>query len=141
MQAVILSELAKAKTSVHLSLYGVTNRALANALIRLHKRGVSVVLLVDMRQAHLPNSLTQDLKDIGIPVIIKPTSELEHYKYCIIDHQTVIMGSWNWSNRADKQDNSDIILGGCPQIVQAFETNFNAIKLRDTAPNFPQPCR
>jgi hypothetical protein len=41
------------------------------------------------------------------------------------------MGSWNWSNSAKKQDNSDVIIENCPQIGEAFVDECKRIYERD----------
>jgi phosphatidylserine/phosphatidylglycerophosphate/cardiolipin synthase-like enzyme len=56
---------------------------------------------------------------------------LEHNKFCVIDGTIVIMGSWNWSNNAQKQDNSDVIITACPKVAQAFEVAYQRIIERD----------
>jgi phosphatidylserine/phosphatidylglycerophosphate/cardiolipin synthase-like enzyme len=49
----------------------------------------------------------------------------------VIDGATVLMGSWNWSNNAQRQDNSDVLFKDCPEIAAAFEKNYKTIYERD----------
>lgn len=58
--------------------------------------------------------LHSELEAAGITVIIKPKRTLEHNKLCVIAGKKIIMGSWNWSNSAQKQDNSDVLIENCP---------------------------
>jgi phosphatidylserine/phosphatidylglycerophosphate/cardiolipin synthase-like enzyme len=58
-------------------------------------------------------------------------SLLEHNKFCVIDNAMVMMGSWNYSNSAQKQDNSIVVLSGCDEIVKQFEAAFQRIHKRD----------
>jgi phosphatidylserine/phosphatidylglycerophosphate/cardiolipin synthase-like enzyme len=113
--------LVQASKSVHCSLYGITNLRLANDLIAAKKRGADVGVGLDKIQASGKHDLHDKLQAVGILVEIKPVATLEHNKYCVIDGATVIMGSWNWSNNAQKQDNSDVIITDCPKVAQAFE--------------------
>ena len=59
---------------------------------------------------------------------------LKHNKFCVLDVAIVIMGSWNWSNSAQRQDNSDVIITDCPKVAQAFEAAFQRIMERDKPP-------
>src|SRR3989454_9722096 len=127
----IHAQLERASKSVHCSLYGITNLRLANDLIAAKKRGADVGVGLDKTQAAGQHDLHAKLKAAGIVVEIKPVSVLEHNKFCVLDGATVIMGSWNWSNNAQKQDNSDVIITDCPTVAQAFEAAYQRIIERD----------
>ncbi len=130
--APIHKELMAARKSVYCSLYGITNRYLANDLITLSHRGIKVIVGLDKRQAYGKYDLHSELADGGVTVIIKPRAVLEHNKLCVIDGKTVIMGSYNWSYSAQKQDNSDVIIKNCPQMGEAFVDECKRIYERDT---------
>jgi phosphatidylserine/phosphatidylglycerophosphate/cardiolipin synthase-like enzyme len=122
----------KAKKSVHCSLYGISNNALEKALIELKQAGVDVIVAEDKKQAALASDLHGDLMSNGIQVIIKKTAVLEHNKFCTIDGESVIMGSWNWSRSAQKQDNSVAVIKSCPNEGGRFEQAFRRIVERDS---------
>ncbi len=127
----INAQLLQASKSVHCSLYGITNLRLANDLIAVKKRGADVGVGLDKKQATGKSDLHAKLQDAGIIIEIKPKNVLEHNKFCVIDGVTVVMGSWNWTNSAQKQDNSDVIITNCPKVAQAFEAAFQRIMERD----------
>ena len=127
----IQAQLEESRKSVHCSLYGITNLRLANDLVAAKKRGADVGVGLDKTQASGQHDLHTKLQAAGILVEIKPVATLEHNKFCVIDGDTVIMGSWNWSNNAQKQDNSDVIITDCPKVAQAFETAYQRIIERD----------
>lgn len=124
-------QLKQASRTVHCSLYGITNLRLANDLIAAKKRGADVGVGLDKTQASGQHDLHDKLRNAGILVEIKPVGVLEHNKFCVIDGAMVIMGSWNWSNSAQKQDNSDVIIADCPQVAHAFEAAYQRIIERD----------
>lgn len=129
---IIVPYVRQAKKSIHMSLYGLTNPRLYDELVLAHNRGVDVVLLVDRLQSSIPSSLTDELQALGIPVIVKRTSALEHNKFAIIDNKLVVTGSWNWSISADKQDNNIIVIYGCNETIQEFKDTFEYIRKRDS---------
>jgi phosphatidylserine/phosphatidylglycerophosphate/cardiolipin synthase-like enzyme len=132
IEAVIHKELMKAQKSVHCSLYGISNRSLEQDLIGLKRAGVEVIVAEDKKQAALASDLHSDLLSSGIQVIIKKTAVLEHNKFCTIDGESVIMGSWNWSRSAQKQDNSIAVIKRCPDEGGRFEQAFRRIVERDS---------
>src|SRR2546427_9741838 len=117
----IQAQLEQSRKSVHCSLYGITNLRLANDLIAAKKRGDDVGVGLDKKQAAGQNGLHAKVQAIGILVGIKPVATLEHNKFCVIDGAVVIMGSWNWSNNAQKRGNSDAIIADCQKTDQDFE--------------------
>jgi len=127
----IHAQLALASKSVHCSLYGITNQRLASDLIAAKQRGAEVGVGLDKMQAAGKSDLHAKLEAAGILVEIKPVNVLEHNKFCAIDGSIVIMGSWNWSSSAQKQDNSDVIITDCPKVAQAFEAAYQRIIERD----------
>src|SRR5438128_8375026 len=127
----IHAQLEQSSKSIHCSLYGITNLRLANDLIAAKKRGTDVGVGLDKKQAAGQHDLHAKLQVAGILVEIKPVATLEHNKFCVLDGSIVIMGSWNWSNNAQKQDNSDVIITDCPKVAQAFEAAFQRIIERD----------
>jgi phosphatidylserine/phosphatidylglycerophosphate/cardiolipin synthase-like enzyme len=135
MTPIVISELQKAKKGVYLSLFGITNKAIADELISLHAQGVDVRVNLDHRQSMVKGSLLPELHAAGIPVVVKPTSALEHNKFMVIDpgtpHSFLFFGSWNFSESAEKQDNSAAILRDCPGTIQSFMDDFNFITKRD----------
>jgi phosphatidylserine/phosphatidylglycerophosphate/cardiolipin synthase-like enzyme len=127
----IHAQLKQTSNSIHCSLYGITNLRLANDLIDAKQRGADVGVGLDKKQAAGQHDIHAKLQEAGILVEIKPVAALEHNKFCVIDGTIVIMGSWNWSNNAQTQDNSDVIITDCPKVAQAFEAAYQRIIERD----------
>src|SRR5439155_14496525 len=102
----IHAQLVQARLSIHCSLYGITSLRLATDLVEAKERGLDVGVGLDKLQAAGRNDLHALLQAVGVLVVIKPVTTLEHNKFCVLDGAVVIMGSWNWSNSAQQQDNS-----------------------------------
>lgn len=126
--AVMIDEFQQAKRSIHIASYGITNPIVVETLIEMKRRGVEVILIEDKVQSAGRSSLNSVLQQHGITVIVKPTNTLMHNKYAIIDGRLVMMGSWNFSRSAEKQDNSMVKIQHCPGTVQAFEKDFQRMK-------------
>lgn len=131
VQAAILAEVLQAHTSIDCSLFGVTNLPLSQALERQARAGVMVRVGLDKKQAAGARDRHAALRRAGVQVAIKKSGVLEHNKFCVLDGETVVMGSWNWSASAQAQDNSDLILHRCETVTQAFQEAFARIWARD----------
>ena len=112
----IFEELEKAKVSVSLSMYQLSSKDVCALLDKLVKEGVKVTILIeDDRNAvikvnHCLNEI-KTLVDDGCDVrFIELNGRYQwvHAKYCIIDDETVIITSENWtqSNLDRKVGNS-----------------------------------
>lgn len=133
MAQVIQRELLTAEKSVYVSLFGITNDVLSDTLIDLHNRGVYVEVAVDKMQGLSRYSDIPKLRTAGIPIIMKQTTVLEHNKFAIVDGKSVITGSWNWSESANKQDNNTVILR-CRKLAQEYLATYSKIRFRDLQP-------
>jgi len=98
-----------AKQDIVISCFGLTNRRIGDRLIAKHKEGVKVLVLTDKRQSSSKYDLAQELSKNGIEVVVKKTTALEHNKMMVVDNKFGILGSWNLSGNAQKQDNSLIV--------------------------------
>jgi predicted DNA repair protein MutK len=119
-----------AEHDIRISCFGVTNKAIAEKLIEKHLAGVRVLVLEDKRMAASKHDLGKWLAENGIEVVVKRTTPLEHNKMAVIDNSILIMGSWNLSGNADKQDNSVVIVD---RIFNAEKTEERAIKAASNA--------
>jgi hypothetical protein len=48
----------------------------------------------------------------------------QHHKFCLIDNDTVINGSFNWTNRASNADENIIVMQGDPDLAAQFQQAF-----------------
>jgi phosphatidylserine/phosphatidylglycerophosphate/cardiolipin synthase-like enzyme len=51
-----------------------------------------------------------------------------HHKVIIIDARTVIFGSFNFSNNADKDNDENVLIIDDPTLAQAFEAEFQRVR-------------
>jgi phosphatidylserine/phosphatidylglycerophosphate/cardiolipin synthase-like enzyme len=131
VETVVVNRLDGAKEYVKCSLYGITNKKITETLIKKISEGVSVMLCLDKIQSSGGSSKHKELEKAGADVVIKKSSVLEHNKFCVIDGKIVIMGSWNFSANAQKQDNSTVEITACSNIIDKFEAAFERIYNRD----------
>lgn len=118
LENIILS----ARKSIHVAMYIFTSDPMATALIKAHKRGVQVFVIVDHSMQNASSSKTTRLIEAGVPVRIFRDKTL-HHKICLIDvahkgnktpqssnvnvrtvpiprNGVVISGSLNWTREA-----------------------------------------
>lgn len=90
-----------AKKSVKVAMFTWTNKDLAQAVIDVRKRGISVEVVMDRQQANGASGKIADLLlKRDIPVRVSNGPGLLHHKFVYIDGTTLISGSANWTRAA-----------------------------------------
>lgn len=108
---IILDELSSAKNSVKLMAFSFTDQEIANRLGDLAKKGVSVKCLFDYGQANSKYSQDSYLRGCGVKIKLSPNrSGKMHHKVIVIDEETVITGSYNYSKNAEHSNDENILI-------------------------------
>lgn len=50
-----------------------------------------------------------------------------HHKFCVIDNEVVITGSYNWTASADKRNNENLLVIHDAKIAQEYSAEFNRL--------------
>ncbi|WP_128543212.1 phospholipase D-like domain-containing protein [Larkinella soli] len=103
----LLLELENAKVSIRVAMAWFTNEALFNKLLEKFNNGVDVEIAIfdDRINQKFGVDLTQ-LPHRRIKKAIR--GGLMHNKFCVIDNQVVVTGSYNWTNNAEFRNDDDL---------------------------------
>lgn len=90
-----------AEKSIRIAMFTWTRYDLADAVIAAKKRGVHVEVVLDRNASSgVSKRIAEKLLKGGIPVKVNQGPELLHHKFLLIDHQTLLNGSANWTKAA-----------------------------------------
>ncbi|HJU12210.1 MAG TPA: phospholipase D family protein [Candidatus Binataceae bacterium] len=109
----ILGAINGAHSTIRLQMYSLTLREVADALVRAKRRGVDVRLIVDRGQLHQDrndSARVETLAAAGIPVLLDPVPGLMHDKVMVIDRETVLTGSFNYTWGAEHLNAENLIV-------------------------------
>ena len=95
----------QAKQQIPVQAFSFTSRVLANALVRVKRRGLDVQVMTDREQTFSGEaSRIPELVRAGIPVMLEVRYQSAHNKVMVIDagsaDAAVIIGSYNWTYAA-----------------------------------------
>jgi phosphatidylserine/phosphatidylglycerophosphate/cardiolipin synthase-like enzyme len=129
---------------VDLALFVFSEPALGNILQAQDLKGVKIRGLIDRQFAYRDYSSAlslmgvddnrcqaaqtnvRALDTIGVPTL--PPGDLLHHKFAVIDRQTVITGSHNWSNAANyHNDETLLIVQNNPTVAAHFDREFERL--------------
>jgi phosphatidylserine/phosphatidylglycerophosphate/cardiolipin synthase-like enzyme len=137
--------LSTSQQQVDFALFVFSEPGLSNILQTQSQRGVQVRGMIDRQFAYRDYSSalslmgvagqntcpavgtnSQALETIGVPTL--PQGDLLHHKFAIVDRQTVITGSHNWSNAANYQNDETLLIIQNNSLVAAhFNREFDRL--------------
>ncbi|MFN6483097.1 MULTISPECIES: DUF655 domain-containing protein [unclassified Nostoc] len=145
--------LDSATKSIDMALFVFSEQPLANILEKRHQENVQIRALIepqfayrsysealDMMGVALSNKCKYEIDNhpwsnpittVGVPVL--PKGDLLHHKFGVIDSQTVITGSHNWSNAANNGNDETLVVIENPIVaahyVREFARLYTKVKL------------
>ena len=121
----IIKELEKANNSVLVQAYSFTSAPIAEALLNAFNRGVKVEVILDKRQKTQKDSKATFFIDKGIPVMIDDKHAKAHNKVMVIDRETVITGSFNLSEAAEKNNAENLLIIHDRNLAEKYVKNWH----------------
>ncbi len=144
----IAATVSQAGQAADLALFVFSEQAIADALDQARSHGAEIRALIDPRFAFrdysegldllgatLPNrrcELEPDnrpwnpaIATVGTPRLIP--GDLLHHKFAVLDQQTVLTGSHNWSAAANQSNDETLLIIRNPTVAQHFTQEFERL--------------
>lgn len=125
----IIDTINKSKSEILVQAYIFTSEPIAKALLGAHKRGVKVFVILDKSQKKDGYSPATFFANQGIPAYIDSMHARAHDKVLIIDKETVITGSFNFSKSAETQNSENVLIIQSTELAGLYRENW--MKHRD----------
>lgn len=106
----VIPEIRNSKHTIYISMFLISNHKIVDELIKAHDRGVDVKLIIEANHASQNYSLHKKLRDNGIPVKIENWAGKMHAKLAVIDENTIIAGSTNWTSSGFKYNDENLLI-------------------------------
>ena len=101
----IINDLDHARVSIHVCMAWFTNQRIADKLIEKFKGGVDVKVI--SFDDHTNAKFGVNIESIPHKMISGTRGGTMHNKFCVIDNQKVITGSYNWSVNAENKNDEN----------------------------------
>jgi phosphatidylserine/phosphatidylglycerophosphate/cardiolipin synthase-like enzyme len=142
----IASAIAQAQSSVNIAVFVFSDPRIGNLLEELDQRSVDIAVLVDSSFAYREYATTLDMwgyvstqdckygngrpwarpsNRVGAPVMA--VGDRLHHKFAVIDEQVTIIGSHNWSNAANYNNDETLVLIKHPTVAAHFQREFDRL--------------
>lgn len=106
----ILSKIKSAKNSIFIAMFTFTHPEILEALSNAKDRGVQIHVILDyLSQKGASKKMAESLKKLNIQVSHNRGIQMMHHKLALIDHETLIMGSTNWTKSAFEKNQEALL--------------------------------
>lgn len=122
--------LSSAQTDVRFLAFQFTDPRLADVLVDLVGRGVQVQGVMESRSVGNFYSQYSRLRAGGVDVRPDGNPYIMHHKVLVIDGQIVVLGSYNFTQSADEDNDENVLIIHDAEVATAFLAEFDRI-LRD----------
>jgi phosphatidylserine/phosphatidylglycerophosphate/cardiolipin synthase-like enzyme len=123
----VVKLIANAKNSINITIFFLTHKEVTRQLIKAHRRGVSIRVILDATAAKNGYTKHEILRRAGIPVKVENWGGKMHMKAASIDADTLILGSMNWTAAGAKTNDENTILIRGEHYVTEFNNNFESL--------------
>lgn len=133
----LFNELHSAKSSIKICVAWINFKVFENILFTKAKEGIKIEILAnnDHINTNILNDISTELKS-RINLIKNPINrQLMHHKFCIIDDEVLITGSYNWSKNAPYHYENIIIIRNDFNLIRKFKHEFADLKYMGTMPS------
>lgn len=120
----IRQALDNAKSTVLVQAYSFTSTTLAEALVRVHRKGINVQIILDKSQKAYKYSTASFLAGAGIPVLIDAVHAIAHNKVIVIDSEIVITGSFNFTKAAEERNAENLLIIRSKELAARYVDNW-----------------
>jgi len=122
----IIEELASAKEAVYFATFTFTSRNVADTLITLHNKGVTINGIYESYQIGRYSTYSIMLEN-GVEVIKDKNPATMHNKFFIIDNRTVITGSYNPTKHANEANDENVLIIHNQAVAETFAAEFKKL--------------
>jgi len=116
-----------AGSSIDICVFTITDDRITSPILDAHQRGVRVRIISDNHKAEDSGSDIYRLARMGVPLRHDCTSNHMHHKFALIDGNTLVTGSYNWTRSAADKNHENILVTDHPHAVRDFKKEFNRI--------------
>jgi hypothetical protein len=110
----IIKQIKKAENRLLIAVAWFTNTNIGNEILEKKKTGIDIEIIVDdnstNRNCENIKSLINNNIDLVFIKDLNKNFYLMHNKFCVIDNQIIISGSYNWTINANSNDENITIL-------------------------------
>ena len=124
----IVDQIDNAKSEILIQAYSFTSTPIAKALVNAHKKGIHVEIILDKSNRSKKYSAGDFTAHMGVITYIDARHAIAHNKIIIIDKETVITGSFNFTKAAEEKNAENLLIIKSKELAKTYIDNWNKHK-------------
>jgi phosphatidylserine/phosphatidylglycerophosphate/cardiolipin synthase-like enzyme len=124
----IVGQIDNAKSEILIQAYSFTSVPIAKALVNAHKKGIHVEIILDKSNRSKKYSAGDFTAHMGVTTYIDSQHAIAHNKIIIIDRETVITGSFNFTKAAEEKNAENLLIIKNMKLAEIYIENWNKHK-------------
>lgn len=122
----VLDALDNAKISIRVAMAWFTNEKIKIKLLEKQKEGVDVDIVIYDDGINKKHGV--DLSELPYTLVKGSRGGIMHHKFCVIDNQVVLTGSYNWTTNAETCNDENVTIQKDPESATKYSLEFNKLK-------------
>ena len=119
--------LRRARTSVEICVFTITDDRLAEIILETHRRKIPVRIVTDNQKAEDLGSDIDRFEQAGIAVRVDRSPFHMHHKFALLDGKALLTGSYNWTRGAARDNEENLIITTDPRLIGPFQSTFERL--------------
>ena len=120
----IVQEIDQARSEVLVQAYSFTSAPIARAMLKAHRRGIRVEVILDKSQKNQRYSSFAFLANARIPTYIDAEHAIAHNKVILVDRSVVITGSFNFTKAAEEKNAENLLIIRSKELTKQYLDNW-----------------
>lgn len=123
----IVEVITNARRSVVFMAFSFTSDEIAGAMINRQQAGIPVRGVFEQRNAEGIGSEFGPLREAGVEVLTDGNCYTMHHKVIVVDERMVITGSYNFTSRAERTNDENLLIIEDPVLAAAYLGEFERV--------------
>jgi phosphatidylserine/phosphatidylglycerophosphate/cardiolipin synthase-like enzyme len=131
--ATLVEVIDRAEQSVDVMCFVFSSRPITEALLRAHRRGVRVRVLLDNLFASTASTARwkyvpfRELRQAGVACKYDDENSKLHHKVLIADGRTVVLGSYNFSDAGGQENDENVLIVDGEAVASRYQAEFDRL--------------
>jgi phosphatidylserine/phosphatidylglycerophosphate/cardiolipin synthase-like enzyme len=121
---------SNAQAQIHFLAYSFTSDDLAEAMINRAGDGVDVRGVLETQQVSNQGGEYERFRQAGLDVRLDGLEGQMHHKVIIVDGKTVVTGSYNFTNSAERYNEENVLIIHSEMLAKQYEAEFEQLYAR-----------